>query len=263
MHITPSFNATPSASRVGAMRRGLTRSGFTLIELLVVIAIIAILAAILFPVFARARENARRSSCQSNLKQIGLGFAQYTQDYDEQYPYDSVAQSGGVSGVGVFAPTAAPANWPGKLQPYLKSQQIFQCPSGTPNSGNAGTSKDIDLLSYWACGGLFAKPSGGGPIALSAVKLPAEAPHVYDDLDSTKRDTVVFRPDYNGGTYTVRQSYYLSRTAVHLDMVNVLYADGHVKSQQQENLFKQACPGPTWGQNMPGAYQNCTSSPTS
>src|SRR5215217_8055455 len=62
------------------------RRGFTLIELLVVIAIIAILASILFPVFARARENARRSSCQSNVKQIGLGFMQYTQDYDEKFP---------------------------------------------------------------------------------------------------------------------------------------------------------------------------------
>ena len=60
------------------------KSGFTLIELLVVIAIIAILAAMLFPVFARARENARRSSCQSNLKQIGLGLLQYSQDYDER-----------------------------------------------------------------------------------------------------------------------------------------------------------------------------------
>ena len=60
--------------------------GFTLIELLVVIAIIAILAAILFPVFARARENARRTSCLNNMKQIGLGFMQYTQDYDEKYP---------------------------------------------------------------------------------------------------------------------------------------------------------------------------------
>ena len=62
------------------------RRGFTLIELLVVIAIIAILAAILFPVFARARENARRSSCLSNMKQIGLGMMQYSQDNDERYP---------------------------------------------------------------------------------------------------------------------------------------------------------------------------------
>ena len=70
------------------IRKPRTRTGqaFTLIELLVVIAIIAILAAILFPVFARARENARRASCQSNMKQIGLGLMQYVQDYDETYP---------------------------------------------------------------------------------------------------------------------------------------------------------------------------------
>ena len=66
-----------------------TTRGFTLIELLVVIAIISVLAAILFPVFARARENARRTSCLSNLKQIGLAFLQYTQDYDEAYPLTS------------------------------------------------------------------------------------------------------------------------------------------------------------------------------
>ncbi|HOJ21988.1 MAG TPA: DUF1559 domain-containing protein [Armatimonadota bacterium] len=64
-----------------------SRTGFTLIELLVVIAIIAILAAILFPVFARARENARKANCQSNLKQIGLAFQQYRQDYDETWPW--------------------------------------------------------------------------------------------------------------------------------------------------------------------------------
>jgi prepilin-type N-terminal cleavage/methylation domain-containing protein/prepilin-type processing-associated H-X9-DG protein len=92
------------------------KQGFTLIELLVVIAIIAILAAILFPVFARARENARRSSCQSNQKQIGLGFAQYTQDNDERFP-------GGIEGTGQGA------GWAGQIYPYVKSQQVYVCPS--------------------------------------------------------------------------------------------------------------------------------------
>lgn len=93
------------------------KSAFTLIELLVVIAIIAILAAILFPVFARARENARRSSCQSNLKQIGLGFLQYAQDYDENFP----TGPRGFLGQG----------WGGTLNPYIKSAQVFKCPSDT------------------------------------------------------------------------------------------------------------------------------------
>ena len=93
-----------------------------MIELLVVIAIIAILAAILFPVFARARENARRSSCQSNLKQIGLGMIQYIQDYDERYPRHTLSSSPPYSG-------ANPFGWADAMQPYIKSAQIFQCPS--------------------------------------------------------------------------------------------------------------------------------------
>lgn len=88
------------------------KKAFTLIELLVVIAIIAILAAILFPVFARARENARRSSCQSNIKQILLGDLQYSQDYDERFPLWTT-------------------NWGAIVQPYLKSTQIFVCPSAS------------------------------------------------------------------------------------------------------------------------------------
>ncbi len=99
-------------------------SGFTLIELLVVIAIIAILAAILFPVFARARENARRSSCQSNLKQIALGVVQYRQDYDERFPS---AVTNNVTGS---------LGWANSIQPYLKSTQIYQCPSESNSQSN-------------------------------------------------------------------------------------------------------------------------------
>lgn len=101
-------------------------NGFTLIELLVVIAIIALLAAILFPVFGRARENARRSACQSNLKQIGLGFMQYLQDYDDRYPQSVTERQGN------NPPTRAEAAvWSirGKLEPYVKSSQIFKDPS--------------------------------------------------------------------------------------------------------------------------------------
>src|ERR1044072_5575796 len=97
------------------------KRGFTLIELLVVIAIIAILASILFPVFGRARENARRSSCQSDLKQLGLGVSQYNQDYDGPFPMAAVVPPWDSNGEN--------KNWPITLSPYLKSLQVFMCPS--------------------------------------------------------------------------------------------------------------------------------------
>ncbi|MEO6907312.1 MAG: DUF1559 domain-containing protein, partial [Abditibacteriaceae bacterium] len=122
--------------------RGVTnrRKGFTLIELLVVIAIISILAAILFPVFARARENARRTACMSNLKQIGLGIQMYVQDYDERFPL--VAVNGPVSINTSTGASTYPAiiGWSDALQPYIKNIQIYQCPSdstyGTINGIN-------------------------------------------------------------------------------------------------------------------------------
>ncbi|RYX86684.1 DUF1559 domain-containing protein [bacterium] len=105
---------------------------FTLIELLVVIAIIAILAAILFPVFARARENARRASCQSNLKQLGLGVLQYAQDYDEYYmPVYTNA------GTGTLPNQASPPtrSWVEFVYPYTKSLEILRCPSDSAAQG--------------------------------------------------------------------------------------------------------------------------------
>ncbi len=101
------------------------RRAFTLIELLVVIAIIAILAAILFPVFGRARENARRSSCQSNLKQIGLGMMQYVQDNDEYYPLTFNNLDGSANG---FQDGPAERGWAYNLEPYLKSVQHISVP---------------------------------------------------------------------------------------------------------------------------------------
>jgi prepilin-type N-terminal cleavage/methylation domain-containing protein/prepilin-type processing-associated H-X9-DG protein len=104
--------------------------GFTLIELLIVIAIIAILAAILFPVFGRVREMAKRSSCASNLKQMGLAVLQYAQDYDERYPSATMGYGyAGCSSNGSDNPRCV--KWMDLVQPYAKSTQIFNCPSDT------------------------------------------------------------------------------------------------------------------------------------
>jgi prepilin-type N-terminal cleavage/methylation domain-containing protein/prepilin-type processing-associated H-X9-DG protein len=101
------------------------RRGFTLIELLVVIAIIAILAAILFPVFARAREAARATACKSNLKQVGTALAMYVQDYDEQMPFNYHYLTGG----------GQLWWWEDDVQPYVKNWNAFQCPSRAPHLG--------------------------------------------------------------------------------------------------------------------------------
>src|SRR6056297_3918167 len=102
-----------------------TSRGFTLIELLVVIAIIAILAAILFPVFAQARAKARQASCMSNLKQLGLGFEMYAQDYDEMLPvwgYGNIDNAENGPDEGFYS-------WDTVLEPYIKNVQILKCPS--------------------------------------------------------------------------------------------------------------------------------------
>ena len=131
-------------------------AGFTLIELLVVIAIIAILASILFPVFARARENARRSSCQSNLKQQSLAVIQYTQDFDEKMPLYLVSNATPPDGRcwDTFPTTETPVSppcdiyWPQVIYPYHKSVDVFFCPNSGRNAnvalignygGNIGT----------------------------------------------------------------------------------------------------------------------------
>src|SRR6188768_348324 len=107
------------------------KSGFTLIELLVVIAIIAILAAILFPVFARAREAARKSNCISNLKQIGTGLMMYVQDYDEIYPVIN-QEADRIPGQQPHVRGGLKDTYPflvDVMQPYTKNEGLFRCPS--------------------------------------------------------------------------------------------------------------------------------------
>ena len=122
------------------MKRKTSRSGFTLIELLVVIAIIAILAAILFPVFQKVRENARRTACLSNEKQLGLGIIQYQQDADEKFPCGAV---GGVT-PGDTDNYGGGAGWANQIYTYVKSNAVYVCPDDAGSGGVVAESYGIN-----------------------------------------------------------------------------------------------------------------------
>ncbi|HEX8234614.1 MAG TPA: DUF1559 domain-containing protein [Abditibacteriaceae bacterium] len=190
--------------------RGEVRKGFTLIELLVVIAIIAILAAILFPVFARARENARRASCQSNMKQIGLGLIQYVQDYDETYPMDRYA-------------TATQGAWPSLVQPYLKSRQIFKCPSSSRNNANSYL-----LNNYFS-----QAPESSVQSPSTTVMAMEGDTGTFGDRDPNNAATNFgLNADYTIWTDSARVNDPTRNLPRHLGNSVVLYGDGHVKSSK-------------------------------
>lgn len=193
------------------------RRGFTLIELLVVIAIIAILAAILFPVFSRAREKARQASCASNLKQIGLAATMYADDNDE-----------------VHVPAYLPGNprqdwgnyWVGMIQPYTRNKQLLACPSyknPIEYNYNLGYGMNyIYLTLRW--GGTSGWGRGGIPVGL--ITNPSET-IVFADSQAHSGggiDTAYVNWVRDPGDYCVR--------AKHNGTANVTFCDGHVKTCQ-------------------------------
>jgi len=177
------------------------RSGFTLIELLVVIAIIAILAAILFPVFAQARESARKTSCLSNAKQLGLGIIMYIQDYDETMIMSANdSKPGPLRDNGVAYRPWSP--WTLQVQPYIKNTDLLDCPDNKflsfIISANATARKEIYASYGFNYGylGTFAgsDPSGSGnyewlPIGLAAVNKPATVVMITDAQGPNYADT--------------------------------------------------------------------------
>jgi prepilin-type N-terminal cleavage/methylation domain-containing protein/prepilin-type processing-associated H-X9-DG protein len=158
----------PRSTRFRSLRKGAQRAGFTLIELLVVIAIIAILAAILFPVFAEAREKARQISCLSNQKQLGTAMSMYMQDYDERFPNWRTTLPNKTAD-----DPNAKITWVENMQPYTKNKRIWICPSDNIDAeakvlGLGGGT--VAVNSYWLNAYIF-RWSGGSPTAPPSVTL--------------------------------------------------------------------------------------------
>lgn len=196
------------------------RRGFTLIELLVVIAIIAILAAILFPVFARAREKARQSTCLSNVKQISLGLAMYIQDYDDSLPQTYYYRGGGSPLI----------TWTLFSYPYVMNWQLYSCPSAgrsssTYSANHTPPTTPSAKLDY-GLNAHLASPYHSQAYSLAQVKYPAQTIIIADCGRAEETTT------YNGSnSWELYRTYHVSRfiPARHNGGGNIGFVDGHAK----------------------------------
>ena len=253
------------------------RRGFTLIELLVVIAIIAILAAILFPVFANAREKARQTTCASNEKQLGLAFLQYVQDYDETFPVGNIDANVDPNDYDV-------RGWAGDIYPYVKSKAAYTCPDDptAPTAPNVAVS-----YAYNAHFGHNMQSYGGQlatrPYMINA-KLTAPASTVLlCELQNSFTDASNPNENYSCGTYGTQASFgnpmatgvfplqsftviAANNGMVHVTGSNFLAADGHVKflgaSKISGGFGEESAQSPACAPQTNAAYSACTSNLT-
>ena len=235
-------------------------NGFTLIELLVVIAIIAILAAILFPVFAQAREKARQTNCLSNVKQINLGIQQYLDDYDEMYPMYLFNGPGNyiqtsISGYpGSKFKVAHDSNdtivlytWMDAIFPYIKSLKIFDCPSNKNVSYLANYAINTDVTRFfWVDETLTARSEDTTPATIGMIKEPSSYVIVgehYGWYPSLRAASLwAYSRDYVGSGAKGGKFF------PHTDGMNVAFADGHSKWTKYDNaIFSNS--GNSWWLN--------------
>ncbi|MDQ2687639.1 MAG: DUF1559 domain-containing protein [Armatimonadota bacterium] len=233
----------------------MTRRGFTLIELLVVIAIIAILAAILFPVFAKAREKARQIACISNEKQVGLALIQYSQDYDENlirtwYTYNDKSD-----------PATDRYKWMDAIYPYIKSENVFTCPSDSvnryvyykklagPDDAHYG-SYALNAAYYTVSDG-FTSPGGERGITLAAVQAPANTVWAVDSGGGSARANTYYElawPDSDSNPLPItpgnppvmdaglKPNSAGAVVARHTEFANIVWCDGHAKALRLDTL---------------------------
>lgn len=204
---------------------------FTLIELLVVIAIIAILAAILFPVFAQAREKARSIACLSNMDQLGLGVQMYVQDNDERLFY----RAGCAFGRSGDIPYAADNSnrWWNQVMPYIKSKGVFSCPSdGAPTHSQDTQGGKSILRSYIAC-------APAESLTLAQVDDPAET-MVVTEKSNTVTDSWIepFNGDFGPDRTTPNPTHPWAVSDRHQGFFNCVFFDGHAKATNMGAVLK-------------------------
>ncbi len=210
-------------SRDGVSPSPVTRQGgFTLIELLVVISIMAIMAALLFPVFSRAREQARKTSCSNNLKQIGVAVYQYTQDYDDTYFPLQQAVGSTNPGDGMTFVTL--------LQPYIKSAQVFRCPSGSQSvvviTGVASPSLSATRDNLWRATGTGWRGTAEGHYGVNR-NLTTSAGFAMADVKKSSEVVLGFDSTWYDAANELDVA--VSGGARHTEGSNFCFADGHVK----------------------------------